>query len=236
MPAEIPAEPGLPGATTLRQALGHDFARASLRQWLLLAAAVAWLVYEWGPGNETVTPWILANILDDNPGSNSIYLLPIVGFLFTAVQQTMSGFTALAALSTFTSSAEVLFHRVAAGGVEGLGLTRVWKDRNIRERVFIGFMLGSTAVAVGEVVLGGSKVNKAAARRAVAASAVYTGLAVAVIAAVVAFLTWLGRSYERTAGGTEQVISLLSSPWPWLVVATVVMVRWVLEFRRSGDV
>lgn len=223
-------------AATLWRALAADFRAASSRQWLLLAAAIGWLIYEWGPGNETITPWILANVLQGNPGGNSIYLLPVVGFVFTAIQQSVSGLTALAALSTFSRSAQHLFDRIESAGVEGLGLTRPWKNRNLRERVFIGFALGSTAVAVGEVVLSGSNLDKPAARRAVVASALYTGAAVAVIAGAVAFLTWLGRSYERTDSATERIIGFLSSPWPWLALAVVVMGRWILEIRRTGEI
>jgi MFS family permease len=234
-PERAAAEPKADDPSSVPRALRRDFAAATGTQWVLLLAAVAWLVYEWGPGNETVTPWILTNLLKDNEGFRSVALLMGVGFAFTALQQSLSGLTAVAALSTFRRTAARVWSNVESAGVEGLGLTRPWAQRSLRERVFIGFALGSTAVAVGEVMLAGSSLDRRSANRAVVSSACYTGAAVAVLAGVVAFLTWLGRSFQRSAETTESIIDFLSAPWPWLVLAVIVLARWVLEVRSSSS-
>jgi hypothetical protein len=91
---------------TLRSAIKTDFANAAWKQRLALAAVGFWLAYEWGPGNESVTPWLLVNVLGANDGAISIPITTAVGFAFTFAQQFAAGFSALVAFSMFELTAQ----------------------------------------------------------------------------------------------------------------------------------
>ncbi len=96
----------------MRKAAAADFRDATWPQRLALAGMAFWLMYEWGPGNETVTPWLLAQVI---AGTDSAWVIPLTAFVafgFTAAQQLASGFTALAGFSTF--------ERTSRSGVESL--------------------------------------------------------------------------------------------------------------------
>ena len=45
---------------SVRKAVVADLRNATWLQRLFLAVVVFWVAYEWGPGNETLTPWLLA--------------------------------------------------------------------------------------------------------------------------------------------------------------------------------
>ena len=73
---------------------------------------VLWVTYEWGPGNETFTPWLLAQVI---AGTDSAWVIPLtalVGFGFTAAQQLASGFTALAGFSMFDRTSRAAWNRL----------------------------------------------------------------------------------------------------------------------------
>ena len=134
---------------SLRGAIAADFRDATWRQRLALVAVAFWLAYEWGPGNETVTPLILLRILRDSSGAETIVVTAAVGFAFTTAQQVLSGLTALLAFSMFTRSANAAWQRLG-GGAE-------WSTLQWPARAAIAFGLGTTAVALTQTVSTGDR-------------------------------------------------------------------------------
>lgn len=94
-----------PNSTRFRAAVAADFQFARWHRRLALVAVVGWLAYEWGAGNETLTPWILAKVISNTHGAVAIPATAIVGFAFTTLQQLASGFTALTGFSMFDRTA-----------------------------------------------------------------------------------------------------------------------------------
>ncbi len=96
----------------IRSSLVADLHDAPWRRRLLLLGVMVWLAYEWGPGNETVTPWLLARLLRDHEGGGAVALTVAVGAGFTAVQQLLSGLTALAGFAMFDRTASAAWRRL----------------------------------------------------------------------------------------------------------------------------
>lgn len=204
------AGPGRPDA--IRDALVVDLRTSGWRQRMLLLLAVGWIGYEWGLGNETVTPWLLSWVISEHDGWSTIALTALVGFGFTFVQQLLSGLSVLAGLSVFDRTASAAWRRLA---------TRIdperlrWDGAGWAYRLVIVFTLGTTAVALLQIVSSG-RVGVAAHRRVVVLAAGLCAAAVGIIGALAATLGQLGRSVDALAGPTDWVLRILGNPLFWI--------------------
>jgi hypothetical protein len=210
----------------LRSSVGADLRSASWAGRLALVGVVAWIVYEWGPGNETVTPWLVLMVLDrSNDGSSAIVAAVVVGFVFTLVQQVLSGLTALLGFSMFERTADAAWRQLSADGTKQL---RGWRDTSFIARFAVAFTLGATAVALIEITTSGV-VGVRRHLRSVLESALVVASMVGVLAAMVGSLAWLGRSVPALRGATDAVIRVLGNPLFWLGIVAIT----VLVDRRS---
>jgi hypothetical protein len=210
----------------VRSAIGADLRAVGVARAAAMVGVVVWLVYEWGPGNETVTPWILANVLRTTEGWGSVAATVTVAFGFTAAQQVLSGVTALYGFSVFDRTAQAVWR-----SLQGRGASLRWSQLSPVGRVAVAFGLGTTAVALGEIVLSG----KPGLRRhlpAVLGSAMVAAVAVAVIGGVVAGLTLAGRQSDRTRALVETFLDVASSPLLWLTLAGLVL-AWQVRASRA---
>lgn len=204
---------------TLRAAVAADWRDGSPRQRLALLAVGVWMAYEWGPGNETVTPWILLRVLKDNEGLASVLATALVGLVFTAVQQLVSGFTALLGFSMFRRSSAAAWRRLSSDGRQPPG---DWNRLSWPGRAAIAFGLGTTAVALTQQVTTGD-VGVRRHGSEVVQSALLCGALVAALGAMAGGLAWLGREVEALQGGTDRVIDVLANPLVWLSLAAAVL-------------
>jgi len=206
---------------SVRSAAGADFRNATWPQRLALVGVVSWIAYEWGPGNETVTPWLLARVIARNDSAWVILLAALVGFGFTAAQQLASGFTALAGFSMFerTSSAAWTRLRGQSGTVPG-----EWSRLGWGARSAIVFPLGTTSVALIQIMTTG-EVGVRRHRRVVAMSAMLCATLVGVLGAAAAALALVGRNVPALEGTTNWILRVLGNPLFWLGLI-VVSVGW----------
>ena len=197
---------------SLRSAVSADFAAALLTRKLALVAVVGWLAYEWGAGNETFTPWVLAKVISHTDGAVAIPLTAAIGFAFTTWQQLASGFTALAGFSIFDRTAAAAWLRLN-------GKTKVmpseWSQLSILRRSAIVFGLGTTAVALIQI-MGTGKVGVRRHAPVVLQSAFLCGSIVGFIGGVVASVAVIGRKVEALSGATDWVIRILGNPLFWI--------------------
>jgi hypothetical protein len=215
----------------MREAIAADFRSSSLGPRVALVGVCIWLAYEWGPGNETVTPWVLVRVIGDNEGARTILFTAAVGFLFTAAQQLASGFTALLGFSMFERSARASWQRLAKG--TGVAPTE-WAQLGWLARSALVFGLGTTAVALIEIMsTGETGVGKHA--RVVGTSALLCGLLVGAIGAVGAGLALLGRSVESMRDGTDWVLRTLGNPLLWTGLVAVILIRQAILARHDRD-
>jgi hypothetical protein len=201
------------GATSLlRAALASDFRSAPWRRRFALIAVMAWLIYEWGPGNETFTPWILANVVSHGSGVIVIPIAAAVGFAFTTAQQLVAGFTALAGFSIFDRTSEAAWERLR--GKSAVAPTE-WSRLRLGARCALVFGLGTTAVALVQIMsTGRTGVRRHAS--VVVRSALLCGALVGTIAAVVATMAFVGRNVESWSSATEWTLRVLGNPLFWI--------------------
>ena len=215
---------------TLRRAMALDFRTSGWGARAALVGVVAWLVYEWGPGNETVTPWVLANLLERFDGVTAVIVVGVVAFAFTTLQQLASGFTALAGFSVLHRTAQASWERLERSNS---GLRGGWWSMRWSSRVAVVFGLGTTAVALMQIITTG-QVGVRTHARAVATSAAVCGATLAVISTVCAGIIAVGRAVEAWSDATDRLVEVLARPWPWLMLAAAMLVREVVAGRRAG--
>lgn len=204
----------------LKTAIRADLRISSAWQRVALVGVAFWLAYEWGAGNEALTPWIIARTISSTSGLESILITAMVGFGFTLVQQLASGFTALLGFS--------LFDRTAAAAHQTLErrlgrAPRGWNQLGIVSRTVLVFGFGTTAVVLLENVSSGST-HRRQQRRVVVQSATLCAVTVAAIAAAAATVAEMGRRVDVLSGHTEFVLRVLGNPLTWIGLVVVLLV------------
>jgi hypothetical protein len=199
-----------------------------------LVGVVFWVAYEWGPGNETFTPWLLARVI---AGTDSLWVIPLtalVGFGFTVVQQLASGFTALAGFSMFDRTSRAAWNRLRgkSGTVPG-----EWSGLGWGARSAIVFPLGTTSVALIQIMTTG-EVGVRRHRRVVAMSAVLCATLVGMLGAVAATLALVGRNVPALEGTTNWILRVLGNPlfWLGLILVSIMWRRFLTLSGRSAAV
>lgn len=189
-----------------------DLRTSGWRQRVLLVLAVGWIGYEWGLGNETVTPWLLSWVISEQRGWSTIVVAGAVGFVFTLIQQLLSGLSVLAGFSVFERSANAAWGRLARR-VDPERLR--WDGANLAYRTVIVFTLGATAVALLQIVSSG-RVGVAVHRRAVVQAAFLCATAVGVIGSLAGAIGHVGRSIDVLSAPTDWVLRVLGNPLLWI--------------------
>lgn len=213
----------------MRDAVVADFRSSAWSSRLALIGVCAWLAYEWGPGNETVTSWALASLVERYDGAGAVLAAAVFAFGFTTVQQAASGLTALAGFSLLERTSEASWARLRTAESRLVG---GWSSMGLGTRSAIVFGLGTTAVALMQIMTTGTT-GVRAHTRAVLSSAVLCGLLVMAIGTTAALLVEVGRSIDALAGPTERLVSLLASPWPWIGLAAVLVLLQIRSARAG---
>jgi hypothetical protein len=205
---------------SLRAAVRADLSRSGLLGRVALLGVCAWLAYEWGPGNETFTPWILTRVVSTSDGWTAIVATAAVGFAFTSLQQLASGLTALAGFA--------MFHQTAAGSWRTLerrrnSLAVSWTAASRSRRALTVFTLGTTAVALAATMTTGvTGVRRN--WRVVTTSALLCGALVGALGLVVAALVVLAERAPALDGPVQGTLRVLGNPLCWLALAAVLLV------------
>jgi hypothetical protein len=215
---------------TMRAAFVSDLRSSTWGRRIALLGVCAWLAYEWGPGNETVTPWVLVRVIGGHDGWTTILFAASVGFAFTATQQLASGFTAVAGFSMFERSAQASWRRLSRHA--GVAPTQ-WSQLGWLARAALVFGLGTTAVALVEIMSTGQTGVRRHAR-VVWTSALLCASLVAALGAIGACLALAGRSVDSLRGGTDWILRVLGNPLVWLAIVVVILIRQALSARRNG--
>lgn len=203
--------------STLYSALRTDFRESQWRHRFALVGVIIWLAYEWGPGNETVTPWALAKIISANTNALVIPITAGVGFTFTALQQLASGLTALAGFSMFDRTSDAAWQLLTNGSTEAPG---AWQRLSFGARCALVFGLGTTAVALIQIMSTG----ETGVRRhssVIRQSAFLCGAIVGLIGAIVASLAYIGRRVDALASETEWMLRVFGNPLFWLALLVI---------------
>jgi hypothetical protein len=216
--------------TSVRAAIATDFRTSRAGHRIALAVVVVWLAYEWGIGNETVTPWLLARVIADTDGAAAIPVAAAVGFGFTTVQQLLAGLTALAGFSLFERTAQAAWERLTERFGRAPG---EWSTLGPAARTALVFGLGTTAVALVQITTTG-QVGVRRHRAVVVQAALLCGTVVGALGAAAGALATLGRGVPALEGVTNQVLRVLGNPLLWLGVLVVGALVHTARRRRAS--
>ena len=136
----------------LSSAVRTDLRSSNGKRKMALLGAVGWLIYEWGAGNETVTPWMLARVIGSVDGVGVVPATALVGFTFTTVQQLASGFTALYGFSLFELTSRAAWARLTSRRDKP---PVSWHSLSLPAKGLLVFGFGSTAVALLQIMTTG---------------------------------------------------------------------------------
>jgi ABC-type dipeptide/oligopeptide/nickel transport system permease component len=213
----------------MASALHADFRDSTWRQRLALAGVGAWLAYEWGPGNESVTAWLLARLLRRDDSMAMAAATTGIGFGFAFVQQLASGLTAAAGFGMFQRSAHAAWQRLR---VRSSLAPKPWSELRWPTRAAVAFGLGSTAVALTETMVTG-RGGVRSHRRVVVQAACTVGVIVATIAAVVGVVAAITRRRPAWRDETNTILDVLANPLFWLALVVVSFIAGRLRSRAS---
>lgn len=214
---------------SFRACIRQDLASSSALQRLLLLATVGWVAYEWGFGNETVTPWILVRVIAETSGIGSVIATAGVAFVFTTLQQLASGHTAAAGFSMFERTSEAAWRKLRSRVADE---PRPWQELSLVTRALLVFTLGTTAVVLIQATVTGD-VARGSHRRVVNQSAVLCGVVVGLIGAVVAGAVWVGRSVPALESPTSWLLRVLGNPLFWIGLLAIVLAVNAISRRRA---
>lgn len=205
-----------------------DLRSARPGQIVALLVVVAWLAFEWGPGNEIAVPTILMGLLNRIEGVEALLIMPVAGFLLGLGLQLISGLVAAVGFSMLDNTAHaawVMLRRwrptAEAKDFLALGWVGRWS---------LAFFVGTTAVVLVQLFTTG----EAAARRhlrAVIISSMLVGATISAIAAAVATAVVLGRRYPGIEPYVDDVVGLLANPLFWIGLLAVVLIGSQLMAR-----
>lgn len=218
MPPPEPSddEPGV--VRRLATAAGADLRSARPTQVLALVIVVAWLVFEWGPGNEITIPTLLMGLLNRLEGNEALLIMPIAGFALGLGLQLFSGLVAAVGFSMLDHTAKAAWFTL-----------RQWRPASETKdfmalgwvgRWGVAFFVGTTAVVLMQLFTTG-EARASRHLRAVVTSAILVGLTISAIATVVTGAVVLGRRYAAAEPYVDGVVSLLSNPLFWIAVLAV---------------
>jgi hypothetical protein len=173
---------------------------------------VGWLAFEWGFGNETVTPWLIATVISRTSGVEVIPVTAGVGLAYTTLQQLASGFTTLAGSSMFERTSHAAWERLRGrlGTVPG-----EWHTLGRPARCGLVFVLGTTAVALIQVAATG-QVGVRRHASVVVKSAFLCGCLVGFVGGASAGIAVVGRRVEVLSGATDWALRILANPLFWI--------------------
>lgn len=215
----------------IRTAGADDYRASRFAQKLALVATLAWLAYEWGPGNEAVTPMIGAMVLSRSHAAAAVVATSLVTGVFTALQQLASGGTAAYAATTFPRLAETIYHQFNTDE-KGQASRRPWVELPTGQRFLYAFSLGSSYAVFREAAVT-RDVSFWRLVRVSARSAIISAVLVGVLGAAMGLLKWW-------ADGTvaqpyvDVVLAVVGNPLVWIGILLVyVLVLWARSrFRR----
>lgn len=229
----LPADTILPSELSTRDKLKsivevakQDYKSAGRLGQAVLAGTVAMTAYEWGPGNEAVTPMIVGPAVDAAGGLKGVAITSAVGFAFTYVQQRASAFLTRRTAQRFPRTSQKSFEIIKGEDKElSDGGLKPFFEQSRTEQLTSSFLIGSSWNTAREVMLTGN-LDDDHLKKVGKRSALVTATAVACVAA--AFDTLDQVVPDDTLA--QSVVDFFKSPTPYLIG---VVAYFGNEYRKS---
>lgn len=180
-----------------------------------IVATMGWLAYEWGPGNETVTPILAGQVINTVNGPQGIVTAAGITAGFTFIQQVMSGGTLAATATQYPNAAKQVSEFTQDTDNPELS-AKPWKDLSLRKRFLYAFTMGTTFIATREAGVTGEVKFRETMKRVVG-SAALSACGVGVLAAGVESVdSYAENAPQAIETGSEIAVSIATNPLTWL--------------------
>ena len=191
---------------TLWSCVRQDLRTSSWSQRILPLTTVGWIAYEWGCGNETLTPWILVRVISTTSHR---------GRRLLDVRRDVQGRLALAHATFGRRTSRV---GTAVDRAEGTRRVHVGDDSCRSDRV--------GGHGYGRIVSEALRGQRAAP---------LCGLVVAGIGSIVAAAVWVGRTVPVLQPSTGWLLRVLGNPLFWIALLALVPTINAIRRRSSTD-
>ncbi len=217
--------------TRLRHAVRSDTKSMTLPKKALVFADLTMKAYEWGPGNETLTPFLAANLISEIDNPKDALVAGLVTGAFTTAQQATSALLTTGVMEFAPLTTEELSKELKK--ISPHDNHKPYKELNPYVRFIYPFTLGSSFVALRERLLVKKDKLKDVLYPAIGASAlVGTSVGAMTTLAGIGKLESVDTALETTV---DKSIELAENPLLWLGTATVVMAYPYLKNRFSKN-
>ena len=111
---------------------------ATLGAKMLVGSLVAMTIYEYGPGNETVTPLITGPVIDSVNGIGGLALTTTIAAGSVISQQLCAGYLSRKVISSFPEVTDTIYKHISDDGDEFIGYRELPRSHRISNAFFLG--------------------------------------------------------------------------------------------------
>ncbi len=219
---------------SLRRAARNDLRAASGRDLAVVLALGAWLVYQWGFGNDALLPPIVANVadgLDDGEtfgaGAAAVVGGAAAGAVFWAACMAIDGLVMMVGLRR-------LPHLVAEIGrrLRARGWVARWDDMRWSTRWMLAYGAGPSALILADALADGPD-DRPRRHRIIAVAVALAAGSVAVVSAVIVAAAVTARRFPATRPTADWIVRVASNPLFWIALFGGL---WLVQiWRERGE-
>ena len=204
----------------------EDFYRTTWKGKITLGSLMVMGAYEWGPGNETVTPIIAGRVLDVANGIGGVALTAAVGGGFVAGQQLAASYLARKTAAEFPTVSDHFYQNIGREKESGDVKFRSFDDLSYRRKFLYSTGLGSSFNVLREAAVT-EELNQNRLKRVGRTSSLIAGITVATVSGGVDVI-------NQHFSDSEPVQSVIDwsvkNPAFWLGVMGVM---WASDYYKS---
>lgn len=213
------SEPPGPEIETLWQTVKGDFAQAAGLRLLGVVAMLAWMVFQWGWGNDVLLPPIIARAFDavDDGDSWASGIAAVLagtgaGSIFWGLTQLLDGIIVLSGLSLVPGTTDRISRFLRRNG-----WVKPVSELSLGTRFLIAYASGASVLCLVDVFATGERGLRS--RRIMLLKAVALAVAgVMLVAGVVTTAVAVGARVPATSDAADFVVRYASNPLTWLVI------------------
>jgi hypothetical protein len=213
--------------------LGHiareNYKNASVNGKVVLGGLMIMTAYEWGPGNETLTPILGGQAVDSSDGLKGVAITAGITGGFTVAQQLTSSWLTRRSVQQFPDVSEKAFSFMNGGSdLDDELRFKPFDKLPPTKKLVYPFLIGTSFVVGRESFVTGSTDDKEL-KNVGRKSALVAGLSVAAVAGTFDTLDQVVPDGSIAQG----VLNFFKTPIPWLGLAGAVFGKDYLRFKKT---
>lgn len=197
---------------------------------LILSALGVMTAYEWGPGNETLTPYIGGQAVDASDGIKGIAITAGITGGFTVAQQLASSWLTRKSVQQFPTVSDKIFSYTNTDPDDEELRFKQFDELPRIKKLLYPFTIGTSFVVGREAFVTGSTNEKEKELKSVGRrSALIVGGTVAVLAGTLDVADQIIPNGTATQG----ILNVFKTPYPYVAAIVGVMGRDYLKSRKN---